>query len=81
MSKTLFKRVQSKQVLEDINDMLDTFNTPAAQTNEDEVDNFDTNGRSNSQLLAQPELLKENSKREDTKGYSNMMGLSKSTAA
>jgi len=79
MSKTLFKRVQSKQVLEDINDMLDTFAPPT--TNEDEVDNFDTNGRSNSQLLAQPELLKENSKREDTKGYSNMMGLSKSTAA
>lgn len=61
---------------------MDTFAPqPTAQPNELEDDNLDMNGRSNSQLFAQPELIKETSKREDTKGYSNMMGLSKSTAA
>ena len=60
---------------------MDTFAQPTTLPNEDENDNFDTNGRSNSQLFVQPELIKESSKREDTKGYSNMMGFSKSTAA
>ena len=49
------------------------------------ADNFDTNARSDSQLLAPQKLSKEASKEslaleKDTKGYSNMMAMSKSTA-